>query len=96
MSRNPDIAVYLTDDPEQQAKYTKAASKLNDNIPNYTPQEVFSRFAPESLNLLEDYVEYGYPLPEVVRDEIDRVAEALGIHPDALINMYRDALAKVR
>lgn len=92
-ARNPDVAIYLTDDPVKQAEFSEMSKQKQTKIPDFTLPEMMSQVRPSSEYLIYDSVLLGDDLPETTREELETLAQSWGIPFEALMDMFAEAIA---
>ena len=89
--RNPDVVQYLSDDFEFSYKNEKALRKAIENQPNFQWFEWVSQASPQVGSLMMDFAN-GEPLPPAARDELERMAEDMGISYEELVDKVLEGL----
>jgi len=89
--RNPDVVQYLSDDFEFSYKNEKALRKAIENQPNFQWFEWVSQASPQVGSLMMDFAN-GEPLPPAARDELERMAEDMGISYDELVDKVLESI----
>ena len=92
MQRNPDIAKYVTDDPEQMPTYPSlgALQAAQAAQPNFVPMEWEQLLGRAGYDLLSDYIFDDQALPPVAVKKLNDIAAQLGL------DGWRDVADRVR
>lgn len=85
MTENPDLVKYLTDDPKQLAK--AAEQRRNPDVAIPTAQEIRQVLSPSMQNLLVEYEQEGQPLPFVVRQNLDLIAQHYNLTGEQVLDI---------
>jgi len=87
MYRNPDLAIYLEDDPDRIPKYPSAAEyeELREAQPTFVWAEWYMALGPPLFRLVEDRLAAGLPLSEAAEDMLEEKAIVLGITLEELL-----------
>lgn len=87
MYRNPDLAIYLEDDPDRIPKYPSAAEyeELREAQPTFVWAEWYMALGPPLFRLVEDMLAAGMPLGEAAEDMLEEKAIVLGITLEELL-----------
>ena len=87
MYRNPDLAIYLEDDPDRIPKYPSAAEyeEISEAQPTFVWAEWYMALGPPLFRLVDDMLSAGMPLTEGAEAMLEEKASVLGITFEELL-----------
>jgi hypothetical protein len=96
MRNNPDLVPYLTDSEEAIAK-AKNQARTEAAVPTAQElQQIAARLPGDVRALVFDYASTGDPLPPVLIEELEYIAQQQGVDPQQFVNILGAGVAGVR